>query len=213
VFSQGLLSYHYIFSYKQICIRYNKKISQSLRSAATGVQSTQQNQIGNHGSGSSLDQTASNNIANNNNNQIGNGITSSQIIFKNQQGSQDQAFTKLSDLSATQDGTNDATNSHTGGPASSTQTPIGTQTFGQNQNIANSNNTNVRETAKNEQQNIDTNTAAGTAPTIQSIFGDNQKLGQTQSVRNSGGSSTEDSVTNTTSRVNGIPMPKSMHAP
>jgi hypothetical protein len=53
------------------------------------------------------------------------------------------------------------TNSHTGGPASSTQTLSGTQAFGQNQNIANSNGTVVGQNALNEQQNTDINTPGG----------------------------------------------------
>ena len=68
----------------------------------------------------------------------------------------------------------------------SSQTLVGNQVFGQNQHIANSDNAQAEQDALNEQQNIDSNTAGGTAPTTQAIFGDNQKLGQTQAVSNSG---------------------------
>ena len=108
---------------------------------------------------------------------------------------------------AFQVGTNDATNSHTGGPASPTQMLIGTKTFGQNQNIGNSNNAQAGQTATNEQNSdTDTNTASGTAPTIQSIFGDNQKTAQTQSISKSGGgSNTQDTVANTMANLNDSP--------
>lgn len=100
-------------------------------------------------------------------------------------------------FSADQEGNNIADNSHSGGPATSTQTLVGSQVFGQNQHITNSDNVQASQNAQNEQQNIDDNTAGGTAPTTQAIFGANQKLGQTQTVSRSSGSNTQDSATNT----------------
>lgn len=90
-------------------------------------------------------------------------------------------------------GRNTEYNSHSGGPASSTQTLVGTQAFGQNQYNANTDNARAIQNPRNEQVNMDNNAAGGTAPTAQAIFSDNQKLGQTQTVSSSSGSNTQDS--------------------
>ncbi len=74
------------------------------------------------------------------------------------------------------------------GPSRSIQTPVGSQIFGQNQHIADSNNVQVGQAASNKQQNPDIHNTAGPALTTQAIFGDNQQPAQTQSVTNSGGS-------------------------
>jgi hypothetical protein len=106
---------------------------------------------------------------------------------------------------ALQVGSNDANIFHSGGPGSSTQTLSGSQAFGQNQRITNSDNAQAFQNALNEQQNIDNNALGGTAPTTQAIFGDNQNLGQTQTISKSGGSNTQDSLTNTIQNLNDSP--------
>lgn len=52
------------------------------------------------------------------------------------------------------------------------------------------------QSALNDQQNTDSNTAGGTEPTTQIIFGDSQILGQTQSVSKSSDSKTQDAKHN-----------------
>lgn len=59
------------------------------------------------------------------------------------------------------------------GISSSTQSLIGSQMFGQNQHIATSDNMQAGQNALNEQQNLNSKPAGGTAPTTQAIFGNN----------------------------------------
>jgi hypothetical protein len=146
----------------------------TISQSANGNQRLDGTQSINNQSGSEAfaSQFGTNNIANIN---FGAGSIT-QKIQKNQLGSQDQTITNASITFALQTGINDATanTSHHGKSGSSSQTLVGSQVFGQNQHIANTDNAQTIQNARNEQDNMDNNIAGGTAPTTQAVFGDNQ---------------------------------------
>jgi hypothetical protein len=167
-----------------------------------------QTQVVNNQSGSafffpfaSASQVSNNVLANTN---VGPTSLITQNILKNQKGTQSQILTGTSNTTVSQVGINDAANLHIGN-GSSTQTLVGSQVFDQNQHTVNSNNAQAGQNALNEEQNTNNNIAGGTAPTTQAIFGDNQKLGQTQTISRSSGSNTQDSVTNLMQNLNDSP--------
>lgn len=88
------------------------------------------------------------------------------------------------------------TSNNNPGLGTSTQNLAGSQVFGQNQHLTGLYNVQVGQPASNKQQNIDINTADGTALNTQTILGsNNQNVGQPQAISNSTHSGTQDSAT------------------
>jgi hypothetical protein len=72
--------------------------------------------------------------------------------------------------------------------------------------LRDSNNAFVNQEASNNEINNDTNSAGGAAPTTQTMFGDNQKTAQTQTIAKSGGGSdTQYTAVNTMQNLNDSP--------